>query len=94
MYVYTIEVEMTEHEEEDEDNDKVKIINPTSSTETQKTDDEMIITTGGKQYDEFFNDQWNLSDIDDKKIRTLKETQRYLVTPIVMLGNEKQQMKL
>ena len=34
---------------------------------TQITDDELMITAGGREYDELFNMQWNLSDIDDKE---------------------------
>ena len=60
---------MSDQENEDNDTNEVKIAEPTSGTETQKTDDKLIITAGGSEYDDLLKEQWNLDDIadDDKR---------------------------
>ena len=48
---------MSDQEDDDNTNDEVKTIEPTSGTDTQKTDDELIITAGGKEYYELIKYQ-------------------------------------
>ena len=46
----------------DNDDDDVRTVEPTIGTGTQKTDDELIIKAGGKEYDNLIKDQWTLND--------------------------------
>ena len=58
---------MSDQGDDDNNNDEVKTIEPTIGTYIQKTDDELIITAGGKEYDHLIKDQWNLDDIGNKE---------------------------
>ena len=81
---------MTEHEDDDNDNNEVKIIETTSEAEKQKTDYELIITTGGREYDELFIEQWTLIDIIDKEN---KDDERNTEVPVdADIGGKEQQM--
>ena len=67
----TILVEISDQEEEDTINNEVETIDPTSGTDTHKTDDKLIISDSGKDYDDLVTDQCNLNDCieenDDKR---------------------------
>ena len=84
---------MSDQGDDDTTNDEVKTIEPTIGTYIQKTDDELIITAGRKEYDDLIKDQWNLDDIGNKEVMTMKEIRKFLVTPTMVLGNKERQMK-
>ena len=46
----SIEVEISDQEKEDTIKHEVKTIEPTSGTDTHKTEDELIISVSGKDY--------------------------------------------
>ena len=49
---------MSDQEDDDTINDEVRTIELTIGTDTHKTDDELIIRAGGKEYDNLIKDQW------------------------------------
>ena len=58
--------------------------------ETKKTDEGLIITTVDREYDEFFNEQLNMSDIVDKEN---KDDERNTEVPVdADIGGKEQQM--
>ena len=52
---------MSDQEDDDTINDVVRTIEPTSGTDTHKTDDKLILRAGGKEFDNFIKDQWTLN---------------------------------
>jgi hypothetical protein len=53
---------MLYQEDDDTINDDVRTVEPSIGTGTQKTDDELIIKAGGKEYDNLIKDQWTLNN--------------------------------
>ena len=47
--------------------DKFRTIEPRSGSYTENTDDELIITARGEEYDDLIKDQWTLNDIDNEE---------------------------
>ena len=57
-----IELDMLDYEDDDTINDEVRRIEPTSGTDTHKSDDELIIRGGGNKYDDLINDHLGRRD--------------------------------